>query len=444
MNSDPLLLSRVQFAFTICFHYLFPPITIGLAWLLVIAEFLGWRRKDQEYERLGIFFGKLLALTFVVGVATGLVMEFQFGMNWARYAGRAGDVFGAPLAAEGIFAFFLESAFMGLYIFGRRRVSRSLHWFSALMLAVGSSLSVFWIIVANSWQQTPAGFTVIGNRIELISFTAAVFNPSMLIRFSHTMDSALITGAFFMAGISAYLLLKNGQNGVARKALALAIVVGFITAVLEFMPLGHKHAIQVAATQPEKFAALEGHNNTQSYAPLVVLALPGGEPLRMIPVLEIPGFLSYLAFGKSQAVVEGLDAFPPELIPPRVLTYFSFHIMVLLGLYFIALMGWALWKLYRRRLYNNRLLLRILFWSLPLPILAGEMGWITAEVGRQPWIVYRVLKTADAHSITVSGGEILFSLTLFFFIYMLLGGLYVFLLVRKVKSGFPELQGGTN
>lgn len=442
MNADPLLLSRVQFALTICFHYLFPPITIGLAWLLVVIEFLGWRRGDRAYDRIGIFFGKLLALTFAVGVATGIVMEFQFGMNWARFAGQAGDIFGIPLAAEGFFAFFLESIFMGLYLFGRRRVPRALHWFSVLMVAVGSSLSVFWIIAANSWQQTPDGYILLGNRIELVSFSDAIFNPSTMIRFLHTLDSSIITGAFFMGGISAYLLLKDRQNELARRTLSLAVVVGFVAAVLELMPLGHEHAVQVAATQPEKFAALEGHNVTQANAPMVILALPRGDPPRMMPILEIPGLLGYLAFGDSSAVVRGLDAFPPDLLPPPVLTFFSFHTMVFLGLYFIALTGWTLLQLFRRRLYQNRTLLRIWFISLPLPILAGELGWITAEVGRQPWVIYRLLKTADAHSLTVSGGEILFSIVLFSFIYSLLGGLYLFLLVRKVKAGFPELAEG--
>ncbi|MBU1921563.1 cytochrome ubiquinol oxidase subunit I, partial [bacterium] len=304
---DVLFLSRLQFAITIGFHFIFPPISIGLAWLLVIVEGLGWRKKDEIYAKMGRFFAKLLALTFAVGVATGIVMEFQFGTNWARYSEYVGDIFGAPLAAEGVFAFFLESGFLGLYIFGRNKVSKAVHWFSIFMVAIGATISAFWIIVANSWQQTPAGFIIQNGRAELTDFWVAVFNPSTMLRYLHTMDAALIAGAFFMAGISAYLLLKNKEPEGAKKTLRVSVIVGVIASVLAVFPTGHEHARQVALTQPEKFAAIEGLYTTQTQAPLVLFAVPQTPPPKLNAVIEVPGILSWLVFGDPHAKIQGID-----------------------------------------------------------------------------------------------------------------------------------------
>jgi cytochrome d ubiquinol oxidase subunit I len=438
---DSVLLARLQFAMTVGFHFLFPPITIGLAWLLVLAETIGWRKNDETYVRIGKFFGKILGLTFAVGVATGIVMEFQFGTNWAQYSRFVGDIFGAPLAAEGVFAFFLESGFLGLYLFGRQRVSKTVHWFSALMVAVGATISAFWIVVANSWQQTPAGFAIRNGRAELTSFWDAVFNPSAIIRSLHTVDAALISGAFFMAGIAAYLLLKKKEEAVAKNALRLALLFGLVASLLELMPFGHEHARQVARTQPEKFAAIEGLYTTQTGAPLVMFAYPVDKPPELKAPIEIPGLLSWMAFGDVNAPVKGINEFPPDEIPPLWLTFVSFHNMVLLGLYFIAVTVWGTWLLYRKKLWHSPRYLRLLVWSIPLPLAACQLGWIATEVGRQPWIVYRLLRTSDAVSISVSSGEILFSIILFFLIYTVLGLLYVYLLFRKVKQG-PEPATG--
>ncbi len=437
MELDPVLLSRLQFAMTIGFHFIFPPVSIGLAWLLVIIEGLGWRRADEVYIRMGKFFGKLLAITFVVGVATGIVMEFQFGTNWAEYSKFVGDIFGAPLAAEGVFAFFLESAFLGVYLFGRNKLSRGIHWFSILMVAVGSTISAFWILVANSWMQTPAGFIVQHGRAELTSFSDAVFNPSTIIRFFHTVDAALITGAFAMAGVAAYLLLKNRETNIARRALKLSIIFGLVVALLELFPFGHEHAIQVAKTQPEKLAAIEGLIDGQTNAPMVLFGVPSEDPPRLDYSVEVPGVLSWLAHGDAEAYVKGLNDFPPDEIPPFWLTFVSFHSMVGLGMYFIAAMLIGAFLLYRKMLWNQRWYLRLLVVSIPLPIIACQLGWITAEVGRQPWVVYKVMKTANAISLTVSAGEILFSIILFGLIYLFLGVLYIYLVVREVKHG-PE------
>jgi cytochrome bd ubiquinol oxidase subunit I len=434
---DPVLLARLQFALTIGFHFLFPPITIGLAWLLVIVETLGWRKRDEVYARLGKFFGKILGLTFAVGVATGIVMEFQFGTNWAEYSKFVGDIFGAPLAAEGIFAFFLESGFLGLYLFGRNRVPAGVHWFSSLMVAIGATISAFWIIVANSWQQTPAGFVLRNGRAELTSFAGAVFNPSTMVRFFHTLDAALITGAFMMAGVSAYLLLKNKEAEIAKRSLTLSIIFGLVVSLLEVMPSGHEHARQVARTQPEKFAAIEGLYASRTGAPIVLFAYPVNKPPELKAPVEIPGLLSWLAFGDVNAPIKGLDEVPYDEVPPLWLTFVSFHNMVILGMYFILIMGIGAFKLSRGTLWGSKKFLKILIWSIPLPLVACQLGWIAAEVGRQPWIVYRLLKTTDAVSITVSAGEILFSIILFGLVYLLLGTLYVYLLVKKIQHG-PE------
>jgi cytochrome bd ubiquinol oxidase subunit I len=432
---DAVFLARLQFAMTVGFHFLFPPITIGLSWLLVVVEFLGWRKKDEVYARIGAFFAKLLGLTFAVGVATGIVMEFQFGTNWAQYSKFVGDIFGAPLAAEGVFAFFLESGFLGLYLFGRNRVSRGAHWFSCLMVAVGATISAFWIIVANSWQQTPAGFVLRNGRAELTSFYEAVFNPSTVIRYLHTVDAALIAGAFFMAGIAAYYLLKQRETEFAKRAMRIAVVFGLVVSLLELMPFGHEHARQVAHTQPEKFAAIEGLYSSQNGAPMVLFAVPTTEPPTLHANIELPGLLSWLAFGDPKAPIKGIGDFPANEVPPLWLTFVSFHNMVVLGMYFILVMAIAVYKLYRKKLWESVGLLRILMISIPLPLIACQLGWIAAEVGRQPWIVYKLLRTSDAASVTVSGQEILFSIVFFGFIYLCLGVLYVYLLSRKVKHG---------
>jgi cytochrome d ubiquinol oxidase subunit I len=432
---DALLLARLQFAMTIGFHFLFPPISIGLGWLLVIMEWNGWRKQSELYVRMGKFFAKLFALTFAVGVATGIVMEFQFGTNWATYSKFVGDVFGAPLAAEGIFAFFLESGFLGLYLFGRNKISKPIHWLSSLMVAVGATISAFWIIVANSWQQTPAGYVLRNGRAELTSFYDAVFNPSTLIRFFHTVDAALIAGAFFVAGIAAYLILKEKEVDLAKRAMKIAVVFGLTTSLLELMPFGHEHAKQVAHTQPEKFAAIEGLYISQPSAPMVFFAIPYTKPPELKAVVDLKGLLSWMAFGDVNVHIKGINEFPRENIPPLWLTFVSFHNMVVLGMYFIAITLYATYLLKKDKLFEKKWLLKLFIWSIPLPLAACQLGWITAEVGRQPWIVYGLLRTSDASSITVTAPEILFSIILFGCVYLLLGALYIYLLVREVKHG---------
>lgn len=442
---NTVILARIQFAMTIGFHFIFPSITLGLAWLLVILEWFGWRSNDPDYVWAGKFFGRLFAVTFAIGVATGITMEFQFGTNWAEYSKFVGDIFGAPLAAEGVFAFFLESSFLGLYLFGRNRVSKGLHWFSIFMVAFGATLSAFWIIVANSWQQTPAGYriveTAMGKRAELTSFYEAVFNNSTMVRYAHTVDAMLVTGAFFMAGIAAWLILKGKNIQGAKKALKVAVVFGFIVSVIAFIPTGHRSGQQVARDQPEKFAAFEAHFEGQSKAPLAVLAIPEpGPPLKWKSVkkFEIPALLSWMAFGDVDAYVKGINDIPEDELPPLFPLFITFHLMVTASLYFIAVMGWSLILLWRKKLYNSRRFLFLLFLSTPLGVITCQIGWMTAEMGRLPWIVYREMRVEEAISTSVTAGEVLFSLIMFGTMYLLLGALWLFILRREINGVSEE------
>jgi cytochrome bd ubiquinol oxidase subunit I len=429
---DAVSLARWQFALTIGFHFIFVPISIGLAWMLVVMESLGWWKRDEAFRSLAKLFGKLLGINFAVGVATGIVMEFQFGTNWAEYSKFVGDIFGAPLAIEALFAFFLESVFLGLYLFGRERVSRFWHWFSILMVAIGSTLSAFWIIVANSWQQTPAGYVLKHGRAELASFSEAIFNPSTWPRFFHTMDAALTTGAFFVAGVAAFLLVRNLQPEKAQKALRLALPLGLVICLLNVVPFGHEHARQVARTQPTKFAAIEGLYTSRTAAPLVVF----GIPFEKIPVLkakvEIPALLSWMAFGDVQAKVHGIEEFPADEIPPLWLSFVSFHNMVMLGMLFVAVNAWGTFKLKRNRLWKSRWFLKLLPWMTVLAVAACEFGWTAAEVGRQPWVVYGLLRTSDAVSVTVGPNMILLSMALLCTIYVALFCLWIYLSRRTI------------
>ncbi|HUX61576.1 MAG TPA: cytochrome ubiquinol oxidase subunit I, partial [Ignavibacteriaceae bacterium] len=359
---DAVLLSRIQFAMTVGFHFLFPPVSIGVAWLLVIIESFGYKRKEEVYIRAGKFFGKILALTFSIGVATGIVMEFQFGTNWAEYSKFVGDIFGAPLAAEGVFAFFLESTFLGLYLFGRDKVSRGVHLFSIWMVAIGATISAFWIIVAGSWMQTPAGFIIENGRAVLTNFWDAVFNPSTVIRFLHTIDAALIAGAFMVAGVSAYLILKNKETELAKRSMKIAVYFGLIVSLLELFPFGHESGREVAKYQPAKFAAIQGLYSSQSGAPLAVFAVPVMPPPELKAKVEIPGLLSWLAFGDFNAKVQGINAFPPNDLPPLFITFVAYHNMVVLGMLFILLMMIATYLIIKNKLWDTKILLRMFVW----------------------------------------------------------------------------------
>ena len=435
---DPVLLARIQFGLTAAFHFLYPPVTIGLAWLIV---YIGWRylrTADPEYERMSAFWIKLFAMLFAVGVATGITMEFQFGTNWSTYSRFVGDIFGSPLAAEGVFAFFLESTFLGVLIFGRRRVSRGFYWFSSLMVAIGSTLSAFWIIVANSWQQTPTAYRIVGEgvfrRAELTNFLAAVFNPSTLPRYTHTVVASLLTGAFFMAGISAWYLLKGRHQEFARRSLQIGLVAAAVTSLL-ILATGHFHSVQVALTQPAKMAAFEGLFRTESGADLILWGFPDTANQTVRLKIALPGFLSFLIHFDPKATVAGLDQIARENWPPVELSFYPYHLMVLLGGWFI-LISW-LGLLMGGRRFTSRPYLWAVLLSLPLPWLSLELGWMAAELGRQPWAVYGLLRTQEAVSVVVPAGQVLATIILFVLIYSLLLALLIFLLTREIARG-PE------
>lgn len=431
---DAVLLARIQFAFTISFHFLFPPTTLGLTLIIVIIEGLYLRTRDEMYKKLSAFLVKILGLVFVLGTATGIVMEFSFGNNWAEYSRMVGDIFGAPLAAEGIFAFFLESVFLGVLVFGREKVSPKMYWWSAFLVFFGSHLSGLWIIIANSWMQTPAGYEIINNKAVLTDFWAAALNPSTIERYSHTLVAGWITGALFTAGIAAWYLLKNISRDYARRLLKTALLVFIATALLQFIT-GHFHSVQVAKTQPEKMAAFEALWETQKGAPLVNFGIPSEKEEKNYYLFEFPKMLSFLVYGDFNAEMKGLKDFPKEERPPVLISFASYHIMVFCGVWFALLACAGLFLLWKKQYAEKRWFLRILLLSIPIPYIANEFGWIAAEVGRQPWVVYHVLKTADAASKFVPAGQILFSLIMFALIYTLLFFIFIKILKKIIKKG---------
>ncbi len=433
---DAVLLARLQFAMTVGFHFLFPPLSIGLAWMVAFIEYRYLRTGLEAYRAMSRFWIHILGLLFALGVATGITMEFQFGTNWAAYARFVGDIFGAPLAAEGLFAFFLESTFLGVLLFGRGRVSKGFYWFATLMVAFGATLSALWIIIANSWQQTPAGYHIVGGRAELTDFWAAALNPSTLPRYTHTVVGSLMSAAFFMAGVGAWYVLKNRHVEFARRTLSLALTVGLVFSLLGLFT-GHHHAVQVARTQPVKLAAFEGLFETRRGASMSLFGIPDRE--REVTHLEIgvPYLLSLMIDFDPNSQVVGLKAFPKEDWPPLRLTFYSYHLMVGLGMYFILIMLIATYLRLKRQAIGSRPLLKALLYSSPLPLLTMQLGWIAAEVGRQPWIVYGELKTAEAISRVVPAEQVLFSIILFAAIYTLLLLLFLYLLRRIIVTG-PE------
>ena len=422
-----LTLARAQFALTVMVHYLYPVLTMGLGVVLVIVASLRLRRPDEVYDRMLRFWTHIFGVVFAGGVATGVVMEFEFGTNWAGYSRFVGDIFGAPLAAEALIAFFLESSFLGILLFGGRRVSRRTHFIATLMVALGATLSAFWIVAANSWQQTPAGFHIVHGRAELTDFWAAVFNPSTVLRFLHAVLGSWVTAAVFVGSLSAYYLLRGRHQEFARRSLRLALVFGLVAVVAEVV-VGDAHTRQVARTQPEKFAAIEVLHHTQEGAPLAVV----GQPL---PEVLLPKLLSFMTYFDFNARVTGLDAFAPEDRPPVTATAMSFHAMLWLGLSLAAVLGLGGFLWWRGRLFESRRYLKVLYYCLPIPFVVNEVGWVTAEVGRQPWIVYRLLRTEDAFSRTVPAAQVAVSLLMFVVVYIGLLGLTLHLVRKKVLEG---------
>lgn len=439
---DVVGLSRLQFALTIMFHYLFPPLTIGLGVLMVIMEALYLRTNDAVYKSMAQFWTRVFAVTFAMGVASGIVMEFQFGTNWSVYSRFVGDVFGSALAAEGIFAFFLESGFLAVVVFGWDRVSRKVHFFSTLMVSLGSIFSAVWIVVANSWQQTPAGHHIVdgpsGPRAEITDFWAMVFNPSSVERLTHTLVGAFILGAFFVMSVSAFYILRGRHLEFARRSFKIALILAAVTSVGQLL-LGHAHAVQVAQTQPAKLAAFEGLFTTpEGGAPLNLFGIPDEKNDTLHMAVGVPGMLSFLVHGDFSTPVPGLDQFPKEDRPPVLIPFVTYHTMVGLGMYFIGITLLGLFLLWRGTLFQTRWLMWVFVFSVVAPYVANQFGWVAAEVGRQPWIVYGLLRTKDAASPSVDAYEVLVSIIMFTIIYALLFAVWIFVLNDKIQHGPDE------
>lgn len=438
---DVVLLSRIQFALTACFHYLFPPLNIGLALLLLIMEALYLKTGNKLYERMAKFWVRIFALAFAVGVATGIVLEFEFGTNWSAYARYVGDVFGSPLAAEGMLAFFLEATFLGVLVFGWNRVGPKMHFFSTLMVALGSTMSAAWIIVANSWMQTPAGFKIAGKglsaRAEITDFWAMVLNPSAIDRLSHVLSAAWQTGAWFIVSVGAYYLLKKRHEEFAKASVKIGLVVALVSSLLQ-LTTGHSSAIGVANYQPAKLAAFEGHYETSAPGTLYAFGLVDEKQEKVRYGIGIPGALSFLVSFDFKKPLPGLRAFPKENRPPVQITFQTYHLMAGIGMALIGLAFLGIFLWWRGILFESKWMLWILTVAFLGPQIANQTGWIAAEVGRQPWIVYGLLRTKDAVSRVVSAHEVLASLALFTLVYFFLFSMFVFLLARKIKEGPAE------
>lgn len=435
---DVEILARIQFAFTIAFHYIYPPLSIGIGLIMVIFEGLYLKTGKKEYEVLTRFWLKIFAITFGIGVATGIIMEFEFGTNWAVYSRYVGDIFGSALAAEGLFAFGLESTFLGILIFGWNRVSPKVHFISTIGVFLGSMFSAVWIVVANSWQQTPAGYHIVGEgfnaRAEVTDFWAMVFNPSSVDRIIHVWQGAFLAGAFMVLSVHAYYIRKGKYVELSERAFKIALVVATVVSFTQLIS-GHSSADGVAVNQPAKLAAMEGHYEKSSPADLYLLGWVDNEK-QEVTGLGVPGGLSFLVHQDFNEPITGLNAFPKEDQPSQVNAVFQFyHIMISIGMFLIALSFYACFLWWKGKLFETKWILWIFSFSVLLPQIANQAGWFAAEMGRQPWIVYGHLRTSEGFSQEVSANQIVFSLILFLVVYSLLFLLFLYSLNKKIKHG---------
>jgi cytochrome bd ubiquinol oxidase subunit I len=434
-----LLIHRLHFAFTVTYHYLFPQLTMGLAPLIVVLQSLALWKKDDRYARAARFWAKIFGINFVLGVVTGIPMEFQFGTNWSHFSQWAGGVIGQTLAMEGMFAFFLESTFLGLFLYGEKRIGPKLHWFSGFMVFAGSWLSGYFIVATDAWMQHPTGYArTADGSVQLESFWRLVLNPWAGWQYAHTMSGAVITGAFVMAAVGAFYLLSRKHEDQARIYIRTGVIAGVVFALLQLFPTGDGQGRMIAHHQPATLAGMEGLFKTQPGAPLVIVGQPDTQRQDIDNPVIVPKMLSFLTYKRWNAEVKGLDAFPADQVPQNLaLLYYSYHIMVGLGTIFIAVMILSAVLLWRRKLFDARWALWILMLSFPFPYIANTAGWITAEAGRQPWLVYGLLRTSDGYSKMVSAGNGLFTLLGFMGMYTVLSFLFLFLIHREIDRG-PE------
>ena len=431
---DVVLLSRLQFAAATMFHFLFVPLTLGLSVLVAIMETKYVKTGDEIYLRMTKFWGKIFLINFALGVVTGITLEFQFGTNWSRYSAYVGDIFGSLLAIEASVAFFLESTLVGVWIFGWRKLSKKAHATVMWLIAAAGNMSAIWILAANGWMQHPVGYTIRNGRAELTDFAAVLFNKFAILEFFHMIPAAFILSAFFVMGVSAYHLLKKQNIDFFTKSFRMALVLGLIFSIFIVIE-GDMHAVHVTETQPAKLAAMEAHWETTTKAPLHLFAIPDEKNEKnSVEIGSIPGLLSFLGYHDFNAEVKGLKDFPKDERPPVFISLFSFRTMVALGTLFplLTIIGWFK----RKRLVESPGYLKVMLFAIPLPYIAIELGWVLAEVGRQPWIVYGLMKTSDAAS-PVAGSQVLISLIAFILVYGLLGAVGFYLITKTAKNG-PE------
>jgi cytochrome bd ubiquinol oxidase subunit I len=440
-----LAVDRLHFAFTVTFHYLFPQLTMGLALLIVILKTAALRTGDDRYNQAARFWLKIFAINFAMGVVTGIPMEFQFGTNWARFSKSAGGVIGQTLAMEGVFSFFLESSFLGLLIYGEERLSPKMHWLAAFLVFLGSWMSGFFIIATDAWMQHPVAYKIgAGDDILLGSFWGLMLNPWTLWQYLHNMIGAVVTASFVMAAIGAYYLLAQRFEEHARIFVKTGVIAGTIALLAMLFPTGDGQGRMVASHQPVTLAAMEGQFETANGAPIALIGQPDTDKMQLDNPLVVPRVLSFLTYHRWGAEVKGLKDFPRDLWPDNIpLLYYSYHIMVGLGTLLIAIALLSSWFLWRGRLYSNRAMLWTLMLALPFPYIATTAGWMTAELGRQPWLVYGLMRTSAGDSTRVSAANGLFTLMGFMGLYMLLGILFLFLVHREIDHGPAEEAQGT-
>ena len=433
--ADAFAAARWQFAFTIMFHYLFPVLTMGLGVLIAVLKTIEIRTKDRHYGSAARFWARIFAVTFAAGVVTGIPMEFQFGTNWARFSRFAGPVVGQTLFMEGVFAFFAESSFLGLFLFGERRIGAVLHWLSAVMVAFGAVLSGFFIVATNAWMQHPVGYRIVEGRAELTSLWALLTNPYARWQYPHVISGSLVVASMVMAGIGAYYLLARKHEAEGRTFVRVGVTAGLIFSVVSLFPTGSFHAENIARFQPAKMASMEGVFETQPRAGMAIIGMPDSERKQLMDAIVVPGVLSYLIYGDAREEVIGLNDIPADQRPPLEIVYYAYHIMVGLGTIFIAIFAISGFQLWRGRLFASRGVLWALMLAMPFPYIANHAGWVVAEVGRQPWIVYGLRRTAEATSQNVTAGMTIFTLFGFMGLYALVGLLYLLLVLRIVHAG---------
>ncbi len=439
---DPVFWHRLQFGFTASFHYIFPQLTMGLALLIAVFKYLGLRTGEAVYNDAARFWIRVFGINFAVGVVTGIPLEFQFGTNWARFSSYSGGVIGQTLAMEGMFAFFLESSFLGLLIWGEKKISPRLHFIAALALFVGSWLSGYFIIATNAFMQHPVGYALgPDGSLQIASFWRFLLNPWAIVQYLHNMMGAVVTGAFVMAAVGAFWTLKGLHQPVARLSLKAGVIAGLLGSLLVAFPTGDLQGKLVAKHQPVALAAMEGRFESGPYAELNLIGQPNVPEGKIDNPIRLPGLLSFIAYGSFSAEVKGLNDFPRDQWPTSIeLLYYGFHIMVGLGTFFILLMGLSSLQLWRRKLEQTRILLWVLAFAFPFPFIANTAGWMTAELGRQPWLIYGLIRTSEGTSHLVHGGQTVFTLIGFAGIYFVLGVLYLYLMIREVAHG-PASHG---